>query len=308
MKSKYTRLSVCFLLVIFVLTGCRSSKTDTIRHDSSKKEEIKMPDSGEYIPGEDGCNTCLLDQVETAVVPDGEGYYFNNNGSLCYYDGKTDKTVYVCSKPDCRHVMYDDSCDAYIAGAINMLYYYKNNLYSVSRDNDSSKGTTGLVLTRISADASEREELYCFIHCLDSESVTFSCYVHRGYLYYSVANSDAEKKKKVRLYRRALKKDAPEEAVYETEGYYTGIDRITAYGNYLYLEETGFRKPGEEENYSELLKYNIHTREVETLTEDQYGICVKVKNHLYTMDKDRKMIIRFSEDGKDKKNCIRWRI
>ena len=40
---------------------------------------------------------------------------------------------------------------------------------------------------------------------------------------------------------------------------------------------------------------------METLTEDQYGMCVKVKNHLYTMDKDRKMIIRFSEDGKDKK-------
>ena len=263
MRNKSIRntiLTAIMAATILSVSGCQTSQTTADKEKKSSKPAVEMSHSDEYILGEDGCNTCSLLELETAIIPAKNGYYFMENGMLFYYDKETGKTVYACSKPDCKHERYDENCDACVVEYHNKIYLYKDNLYAVGRKNNSGEGTTGLWLTKISEDGSEREGLYCFIHCTDGEGVTYSTYVHRGYLYYSAGSEDVNKKKKITLYRRALEKDAKEEVVYETEGYAAGFDVYNAYGNALYIQESGFNKPDEGERYSKLIKCNIHTK------------------------------------------------
>lgn len=295
----------CFLFVILIMSGCQSLKSSRNKPEKVKTSEINMPDSDSYIPGEDGCNT-FSDGVQNLIVSGKGGYYFRNGDRLCFYDTKTDKTVYVCSKPECQHEPYDVNCDAHIDGVDHRMYFYKNDLYVVSDDSASAlenpeNGTRGIYLIRYSADASEKENLYCFIHWVEGEGVSYNTYIHRGYLYYCVSNNSVDEKKKVILYRRALGKNAPEEVVYETEGYGTGINSMMAYGNSLYILEDGFKKENGEEPYSLMLKCNIHTKKTDLILQDFYGYCVKIKDKLYVMDKDRKKLLQLSKEGKEEK-------
>lgn len=75
-----------------------------------------------------------------------------------------------------------------------------------------------IILTQMSVDGSEREDLFSFVH-ITGEEISYEAYVHRGYFYYSIANLDGSKKEKLTIYRRALVKDAPEEVFYESEAY-----------------------------------------------------------------------------------------
>ena len=291
MKKSYLLLTPILLLSLGI-TGCQSSSYENKETESVR---IQMSDSNEYIAGEDGCNNFLMDGINPEIIPYESGYYFRNNFLLHYYDTSTNKTVVVCSKPDCNHG-YEDNCAARIETSANDIFCYQNNLYVITSNFDENN-VNSFILTQISVDGSEREDLFSFVH-ITGEEISYEAYVHRGYFYYSIANLDGSKKEKLTIYRRALVKDAPEEVFYESEAYGGDIGCIRGYGNEIYFDESGFKSPDSDE-YMELKKCNIHTKEAETVRENHYGYYEKIEDKLYYFDKAKEMLIEYSESTKE---------
>ena len=288
------------LFMLILLTGCQSKTSDASKDNKSQSLAV-MSDSDEYILGEDGCNTLMLYDVETAVIPSENGYYFAKNGMLCFYDKEMDKSIYVCSKADCQHEKYDENCDAFIDYTNGGIYYYKNHIYLLRCKYDTNTHIVNYYLVKCSEDGSEQQDLYNFMQYIDEEGVSYVSYVHRGYFYYSVLNEDTSKKSKATLYRRLLEKDAKEEIVYQSEGYGASLYRLTAYGNDMYIDEGGFTDASEEETYSNIVKCNIHTKKTEIIRENCYGNFVKIKDKMYIKDKEKNKIVQFSENEKEEK-------
>ena len=301
MKLKIRYVLLNCLLVITLLTGCQPKKSDVSKDNESQFATIKMSDSNEYILGEDGCNTLLYMDCESMIVPSENGYYFIQNGMLCFYDKETNKVVYVCSKPNCKHEKCDENCDAYDATTPAQMYYYKNNLYVVESRFDTDMDISNYWLIKKSEDGSEQQDLFSFCQSISGEGIILTSYVHRGYFYYAVNSDDESKKETVTLYRRALEPDAKEEVVYETQGYAPSLYGFRAYGNDLYIRESGFAKANGEDMYSNIIKCNIHTKETKKTRENCYGNFVKIKDKMYIMDAEKNKIVQFSEDEEEEK-------
>ena len=291
MKKKKIAVLFCLMCVTILTNGCQKNKENT-----KSISDVEMSHSEDYIVGEDGCNNFWYDEGETEVIPTENGYYYEDNWMLCYFDKTTKQSMYVCSKPECEHSVYDDKCNANLFGYNNQIFLYKDKLYIVKVVGEDVKG---LALEQISSDGTERETLYTFLDAIEEGGVEYTCYVHRGYFYYAISNRDGDKKKKVTVYRRALEKDAPKEVFYETEAYGITIPQLRAYGNEMYIRETGFRKKGMQDVYTAMKKCNIHTKKVETELENYYGIYVRMKDSWYCVDEDKQKLLRIT--GTEKK-------
>ena len=305
MRNKSIRntiLTAIMAATILSVSGCQTSQTTDIKEKQSSKPAVEMSHSDEYILGEDGCNNFFLDGIYSMIIPSEEGYYFKKNGLLHYYDIVANKTVIVCSNPNCNHTD-DENCNAGLYGCTDSIFHYKNNLYVIASTGDKNN-VCSLVLTKFLEDGSEREDLYSFVDWADSDGISYEAYIHRGYLYYSIANMDGTKKDKIRIYRRALVKDATEEIFYESESYGGSIYCIRGYGNEIYFNESGFREV-ESDEYMELKKCNIHTKKAELVRENHYGYYEKIDDKVYFFDRDNEMLIEYSENTKEKRELCK---
>ena len=302
MKLKKSYVFMNCLLILTLVTGCQAKTTDTSKDNKSKSSAVEMSHSDEYIAGEDSCNNYLLSGITPIMVPDKDGYYYINDYMLLYYDKNADKSVYVCSKPDCKHdKSYNSDCYANLYYCDERIYNYKDNLYIIEGQSDLKMGTSGKSLTRLSLDASERETLYSFLHVADGVGYSYASCIHRGYFYYSVTNRDSSKKATAKIYRRALEKDAPEELFYESEeNYGVEIGCLKGYGNDIYFDEIGFQKK-ESDEYMKLKKCNIHTKKDKIVKEKFRGYYEKINDKMYMINFESKMLVEYDENtGKEK--------
>ena len=301
MKRKIIGI-ICGLFVLLT-AGCQVKENvkNEIK-DKSKSSQIEMSHSDEYIAGEDSCNNYLLDGITPIMVPDKDGYYYINDYMLLYYDKNADKSVYVCSKPDCKHdKSYNSDCYANLYYCDEIIYKYKDNLYIVEEQSDIKTGTSAEVLTRLSLDASEREALYSFYNVADGVGYSYASCIHRGYFYYAVADDGSSEKETVKIYRRALEKDASEELFYESEeNYGVQIGCLKGYGNEIYFDELGFRKK-ESDEYMKLKKCNIHTKKDKMVKEEFRGYYEKIGDKIYMQNLNMNMLIEYDENTGEEK-------
>lgn len=216
-------------------------------------------------------NTYLQD-TDYAYMYDGEpmaespdGYYYRTSDFVYYIDKQTMTAVPLCDKPDCLHEKETDpekvtDCNACLLRAYGdpLIAYYEGKLYVAAAQvnaNLMNESEISNVLVRMNPDGSERETVLQFPH-------TAAHYlIHRGYLYYTDATySETESGELDAVYGvyRIPLNGGKTETVYENNLPNGVLDRMTAYGNYLYLEH----RPNADGVYSiEYYWYDIHTGE-----------------------------------------------
>ncbi len=78
-------------------------------------------------------NDAVMKLIENEYVQTYEnGYYMiKDHEHIMYFDYATQKEVYLCNKPNCKHE--DESCGAYLKiGEVNEIFYYDQHLYLVN--------------------------------------------------------------------------------------------------------------------------------------------------------------------------------
>ena len=222
---------------------------------------VSAPTENAYLQDTD--YAYMYDGEPMAESPD--GYYYRTSDFVYYIDKQTMTAVPLCDKPDCLHEKETDpekvtDCNACLLRAYGdpLIAYYEGKLYVAAAQvnaNLMNEGEVSNVLVRMNSDGSERETVLQFPH-------TAAHYlIHRGYLYYTDATygetESGEMGSVYGVYRVPLK-GGKTETVYENNLPNGVLDRMTAYGNYVYYEH----RPNTDGVYSiEYYWYDIHTGE-----------------------------------------------
>lgn len=131
--------------------------------------------------------------VSSSFFAGDEGFYFfDSYGFLKYYDYKTNKTIYLCNKPNSEHTVSDDNkeeldqCDAYIPG-INKLFSYHNSLYIFVEKRDTEGNLQSLSLFKSDTDGKNRKLIKDFGNiCMNSVAVYNENIYYDQYVYEEV--------------------------------------------------------------------------------------------------------------------------
>jgi len=201
-KFKFTMLIVITGILIFA-AGCASKKENT-------KLTLNTTSTWDY---SSGIQPYLGDWHERIVMQE-KGFYFGNpsDGMLYYYDYVAEKSIPVCSKPDCNHKsplsnavgfssptddqnkeVYDDktsSCDAYLGQSSGNMTIYKGRLYYHSTD--ETDGCNRHLICSVSLDGSNhRIEIKDYLVQV-ANSIPIFNYLTGDKLFFST-NSDIHK-------------------------------------------------------------------------------------------------------------------
>lgn len=247
MSLKFRNILI-FILLIFVMSGCKNNTTETV---NPTKESVKQTNIQEdYVPinPEDCVFVADTDaqpnigQYPTRAYTD-RGYYYlfksYDNGNmvrLFFHDYATGRDVIVCSKIDCSHDSAE--CDAYFEDEnySDNMSYQNDTLYFLKREEGYQK------VEAISPDGTERRTSCTMLRVVvESDKVqgyrSFAkTSVHRGYAYFSTfepGNSTAE------LYRVRLDSDEQPELLCSTGkegGNVVMLYRIKPYGKYVFFQ------------------------------------------------------------------------
>lgn len=166
-----------------------------------------------------------------------EGYYFitGHYFSLHFFDLATQKTVIVCSKPDCLH--NDMKCDASLLSLHSgkSLWYYNNKIYVMAFD----EKTHTYYLCGISKDGSKRTRACDLLKIEPEEDGAFSVggdirslTIHRGYAYFTVEESSS----KISLFQIEVDKSVTPRVLYSVEGENPRITRLKGYRDSIYFQ------------------------------------------------------------------------
>lgn len=222
---------------------------------------VSSPTENAYLQDTD--YAYMYDGAPMAESPN--GYYYRTSDFVYYIDKQTMTAVPLCDKPDCLHEKETDpekvtDCNACLLRAYGdpLIAYYEGKLYVAAAQvnaNLMNEGEVSNVLVRMNSDGSERETVLQFPH-------TATHYlIHRGYLYYTDATySETESGELGSVYGvyRVPLKGGKTETVYENNLPNGVLDRMTAYGNYVYYEH----RPNTDGVYSiEYYWFDIHTGE-----------------------------------------------
>ncbi len=282
MKNKMVLL--CMLICIG-LVGCNG------------KEQEKY--SEDYEQGQDSQNFSATREA-TATK---NGFYVIQEDFICFVDKKSEKTVPLCGKPNCRHT--EHSCNAYFSVPLS-IQAYDGSIYVVARG--TKVGTESLY--RISEDGSEREELKTLYTCeADDTSCSLDFVIHRGYGY-MVTNwvqKDRTEKEQT-LYRISLDSSEEKEEVAKVKGYTPMIYIIEGRGNDIYFSTN--RYTDKDGKNLEILNYKFDILEEKVqkidLPDDMSLIAVK-NNRYFCYKKDGKGIVSFDKEGKNEKRMFDWK-
>ena len=205
----------------------------------------------------------MYDGAAMAESPD--GYYYRTSDFIYYIDKQTMTAVPLCDKPDCLHEKETDpekvtDCNACLlrASGDTFLAYIDGYLYVAGVQTSSNlmnEAETTNILVRMTPDGRERKTVLQF------PRTAMHYLIHRGYFYYTDAsygeNDSGELGSVYGVYRVPLK-GGKTETVYENNLPNGVLDRMTAYGNYVYYEH----RPNTDGVYSiEYYWYDIHTGE-----------------------------------------------
>ena len=240
--------------------------------------QSSIPDTIDYIPGQDMQYFQLTECEKTALMQETEnGCYFYHDRFIYYYDNKTGQIDPLCSRPGCLHEKETDlnkkqECCAYLDSMRYTtrktmlelpvsLMLYKENLYvcyelSFSAEN---AGESPCAVVRIACDGSSKDRIY------EDNRMMYSM-IHRGYLYYyAIEYPIDEKTGEVRvnncLYRINLEGSIKKELIFKPDpATPDNMGYIRGYGNYI-LFDTNERALTVDDTDLHYGLYNIHTGE-----------------------------------------------
>lgn len=229
------------ITVSVILNGCSGSEKETknikSNIDYSKDMQIYYHCSGSgYAP----------------ITKSDSGYYYVSEGKderkfVVYVDGKTQKAIPLCSKPNCMHNDVD-ICDAFIniseeiivdsvVGTVgNAIQYYDGSLYMICGEYDKSMIEYNTYLMKMDPDGSNRKKISNYF-----DNIITDWFIHRGYFYYTSDSSI------MRIPLSDLKGEP--EVIYKAKYYIkeseNTFDEIYAYKNCIYFRVDETNEIGE---------------------------------------------------------------
>lgn len=159
------KAAMCVCIFLLLLSACSSPEGDNVEKIADDGiKGIKPPEGCDIIDNMDEFEKVLNDQsynIDTDANTSfdvlfggtdmGEVLYVNISSNwLIYCNKNTGNSGLLCGKPECEHT--NKNCNAYIENGWG-TQYYNGYLYTVVKNN------TGYMLTKISVNGSEREEL-----------------------------------------------------------------------------------------------------------------------------------------------------
>ncbi len=272
---------VCLLLCILILSltcGCQSKETESnevpdISNFTEPSVDIDFGDTTYHF--ETDCqNYFNYDAKDIAAGPD--GYYSTKllagiGGAyeqLSYIDRNSGQCILLCNKADCDHDKNSD-CDAYTSDSLHYLTYYDDNLYTIRQSFDESTYVSTILLHRISADGSQRNDVCeLFTESAAIEDMFFSASIpnytiHRGYLYYFLKDIEG-----IKLYKKSINSSTPPQLIMKNNNEYAGVGRIMGYGDGVLFDT--LCEITDKYSYK-LLYYNEETDKVSLLIDEEGG-------------------------------------
>lgn len=307
------------IALVFVLCSCNSEEsaiTSTepakkinstdVANDTQLRNNAPLPsDDTQFRLGDD--QTGFIARCDMKVS-NGSGDYMFYRGALYYYDYKSETTVPLCNKPDCKHDVdtYGSDCNAafnesefyYDKG----IAYYDDCIYLLGNGNNKSDDLTSsssaktISLFKVSKTGSTREKLFSLFDATDINTVGVFT-VHRGNVFWSI-NADNGTK----LYSMSLENKDSKRLVFESNKPAAGINRFMGVGNSLYFAYSY----AVDDNYNEweggICRYDFDTNEIYSLAKS-YSCFTVADNRLFYLDSDiaPKTIYTCTLDGKNVK-------
>lgn len=311
------------LMLLFSFTSCNSSEKSTVTSTESTGET----DSTNVANDTQLCNDALLPNGDTKFrlgddqtgfiarcdmkVSNGSGDYMFYRGALYYCDYRSQTTVPLCNKPDCKHDIdaYDSDCNAafdesefyYDKG----IAYYDDSLYLLGKENggsddlSSNNSAKTISLFKVSKTGSTREEICPLFDTTDINTIGVFT-VHRGCVFWSINADDGTK-----LYSMSLENKESKRLVFESNKSAAGINRFMGVGNSLYFSYSY----SVDDNYNEweggICRYDFETDKIYSLV-NSYSCFTVADNRLFYLDSDiaPKKIFVCTLDGKNVKKFV----
>ena len=307
------------IALVFVICSCNSEEsaiTSTepakkinstdVANDTQLRNNAPLPSGDtQFRLGDD--QTGFIARCDMKVS-NGSGDYMFYRGALYYYDYKSETTVPLCNKPDCKHDVdtYGSDCNAafnesefyYDKG----IAYYDDCIYLLGNGNNKSDDLTSsssaktISLFKVSKTGSTREKLFSLFDATDINTVGVFT-VHRGNVFWSI-NADNGTK----LYSMSLENKDSKRLVFESNKPAAGINRFMGVGNSLYFAYSY----AVDDNYNEweggICRYDFDTNEIYSLAKS-YSCFTVADNRLFYLDSDiaPKTIYTCTLDGKNVK-------
>lgn len=308
------------LMLLFSFTSCNSGEKSTV----TSTEPTGETDSTNVANDTQLCNDAPLPNGDTKFrlgddqtgfiarcdmkVSNGSGDYMFYRGALYYCDYRSQTTVPLCNKPDCKHDIdaYDSDCNAafdesefyYDKG----IAYYDDSLYLLGKENGgsddlfSNSSAKTISLFKVSKTGSTREEICTLFDTTDINTIGVFT-VHRGYAFWSINADDGTK-----LYSMSLENKDSKRLVFESNKSAAGINRFMGVGNSLYFSYSY----AVDYNYNEweggICRYDFETDKIYSLV-NSYSCFTVADNRLFYLDSDiaPKKIFVCTLDGKNVK-------
>lgn len=253
------------------LSGCnQSTKLENMESISTNTE-----DKSEYFP-------------EKFFASNTSGYYYwGYTDYMTFYDLNTKKSVLLCNKPDCKHVINNDNtietdkdCNAYYSSVYQneKVWTYGDCVFVLQKIDKK-----GLYLTQISSDSTMRKPV---IRLSENTEAIVELIMNNGYAYYSIAANTTEGT--AELYKVELKENAKPEKIDSIEGASPIITHLKAYDDNVYYvkfysDEYNAQDPLSVEMNYQLYMYNEESDETKAVSDkniDDYAVNVD-DNELY---------------------------
>ena len=311
------------LMLLFSFTSCNSGEKSTVTSTESTGET----DSTNVANDTQLCNDAPLPNGDTKFrlgddqtgfiarcdmkVSNGSGDYMFYRGALYYCDYRSQTTVPLCNKPDCKHDIdaYDSDCNAafdesefyYDKG----IAYYDDSLYLLGKENggsddlSSNNSAKTISLFKVSKTGSTREEICPLFDTTDINTIGVFT-VHRGCVFWSINADDGTK-----LYSMSLENKDSKRLVFESNKSAAGINRFMCVGNSLYFSYSY----SVDDNYNEweggICRYDFETDKIYSLV-NSYSCFTVADNRLFYLDSDiaPKKIFVCTLDGKNVKEFV----
>lgn len=308
------------LMLLFSFTSCNSGEKSTV----TSTEPTGETDSTNVANDTQLCNDAPLPNGDTKFrlgddqtgfiarcdmkVSNGSGDYMFYRGALYYCDYRSQTTVTLCNKPDCKHDIdaYDSDCNAafdesefyYDKG----IAYYDDSLYLLGKENggsddlSSNNSAKTISLFKVSKTGSTREEICPLFDTTDINTIGVFT-VHRGCVFWSINADDGTK-----LYSMSLENKESKRLVFESNKSAAGIYRFMGVGNSLYFSYSY----AVDDNYNEweggICRYDFETDKIYSLVNSDSCFTV-ADNRLFYLDSDiaPKKIFVCTLDGKNVK-------
>lgn len=143
---------IAALLMMMLLCGCAKTATDytlDTQIPTEPTETIQTAPSTFFDGVWQEYSTYPVERPSDNVI--GNQYYYTERKTVSYYDFELEKSIVLCSQPNCTHS--DESCYAFIADAASVVYeVWGDKVYAVASDGSDGGESKFLSLNPITGE------------------------------------------------------------------------------------------------------------------------------------------------------------